>query len=243
MPVNFDYKRRMDIPETFLSALKQEEISVSPDQLEKLSAYVERMLEVNRHLNLTAVRDWDSAWIRHIFDSLLLLKDLKQDEGQQALDLGSGGGLPGIPLAICRPDMRWMLVDSVGKKARFLEETAAELDLQNVAVSSARAEILGKDDAFREQFHVVCARAVARLPVLLEYVAPLCRLKGHVLAMKGEQAPVELKEARRAIEVLGLRLQEERPQPGGGILLRFRKQKPCPGRYPRKVGIPLQQPL
>lgn len=230
-------------PPDFFRACQDAGIMVTDAQAEKLSAYVHRLLEVNQHLNLTAVRDVDAAWRRHIFDSLFLLPRLKADPGQRALDLGSGGGLPGIPLAICRPDMEWVLVDSVAKKARFLEQTAAELGLANVTVRSERAEVLGRDPEFREQFHLVTARAVARLPTLLELTVPLLRVKGSLFAMKGEQAEAEVSESARAMERLFVQLLRQEPTPEGGNLLVFKKRDPTPGKYPRPIGVPGKEPL
>jgi len=230
-------------PDPFLQACETQGLTLSPAQLELLTTYLDHLLEVNQHLNLTAVRDVESAWMRHIFDSLFLLTKLKADPDQQALDLGSGGGLPGIPLAICRPDMQWVLVDSVAKKARFLEETVAKLGLKNVTVRSERAELLCHMDGFRECFHVVTARAVARLPTLLELTVPLLRVKGRFYAMKGEQAAVELAESDRAIERLHVRLRTRERTPEGGHLLIFRKYAATPGKYPRPVGVPGKEPI
>jgi 16S rRNA (guanine527-N7)-methyltransferase len=230
-------------PAIFFEKCDQLELTVQPDQLARLEAYVSRLLEVNRHMNLTAVRDAEGVWIRHVFDSLALLPHLHGDLDQRALDLGSGGGLPGIPLAILRPDMDWTLVDSVAKKARFLEETAAEIGLSNVRVDTRRAEVLGRDPAFREQFHMVTARAVARLPTLLELTVPLLRLKGRLYAMKGQQASEELKESRRAIERLAVDLRLEEDTPEGGRLLVFKKVRETAKAYPRAVGIPNKEPL
>lgn len=184
-----------------------------------MSRYVEMLLEVNRHVNLTAVRDPVEVWPRHVFDSLFALKRIKADRGQRAMDLGSGGGLPGIPLAVCLPDMEWTLVDSVGKKARFLETVARELDLENVRVLNVRAEELARDPAYRGGYHLITARAVARLPALLELAIPLLRVKGRFLAMKGEQAPQELAESMQTCKRLHVLHRETVPTPGGGNLL------------------------
>lgn len=231
------------IPSAFLRALEGQSLSVSPAQLEQLAAYVAYLEEVNQHLNLTAVRETEAIWHRHILDSLQLLEWIKADPDQRALDLGSGGGLPGIPLAICRPDVAWVLVDSVQKKARFLESCAGRLGLNQVTVRSDRAEVLGQDPAFREQFHLLTARAVARLPTLLELTVPLLRVRGRFLAMKGAQAGQEVTESRRAMERLHVRLQHERPTEAGGCLLVFKKTEPTPGKYPRAIGIPVKEPL
>lgn len=233
----------MTVPDSFLAACEGRELKVPDARLEVLDRYVTRLLEVNRRMNLTATRDAEGVWVRHVFDSLLVAPRLKADADQRALDLGSGGGFPGMVLAILRPDMEWMLVDSVGKKARFLGETAEALGLKNVQVSSERAEVLGHDPGYRQRHHVVTARAVARLNVLMELTAPLLRKGGHLLAMKGEKAPEEIQEAHRASERLQFVLRRRIPQPGGGMLLDYRKQAPTPKRYPRPVGVPAQKPL
>lgn len=230
-------------PPLFHDACSAQGLKLDPNQLDTLARYLERLLEVNQHLNLTAVRDPDTAWMRHVFDSLTLLNWMNGDPGQQALDLGSGGGLPGIPLAILRPDISWTLVDSVAKKARFLEETAAELGLENVTVRSERAEVLGRLPETREQFHLVTARAVARLPALLELTVPLLRVKGRLFAMKGEKAGEELAESGIAMERLKVRLRHRVPTPEGGTLLLFKKHEATAKKYPRPVGVPGKEPL
>lgn len=231
------------IPSCFMEACAAQDLQLSSAQLASLEGYVRQLMEVNQHMNLTAVRDWEGMWMRHIFDSLLLVPELKADPNQRALDLGSGGGFPGIPLAIMRPDMQWTLVDSVAKKVRFLEEVSAAIGLQNVQAVCGRAEALAHDPAHREQYHLVTARAVARLPILLEYCVPFLRVNGFFAAMKGEQAPKELKESRRAIERLSVKLMRSQAQPGGGQLLWFKKRRPTMDKYPRDVGIPSQKPI
>lgn len=231
------------IPEIFIQSCEENDLYISQTQLELLNAYVHEVLEVNQYMNLTAVRDLEGIWIRHIFDSLLLLPDLKADPDQRALDLGSGGGFPGIPLAILRPDIQWTLVDSVSKKVKFLNATAEKIGLKNVKGYPERAEVLAHDPDHREQYHLVTARAVARLPVLLEYTIPFLRVNGFFAAMKGEQAAKELKEARRAIERLSVKLMRKQDQPGGGQLLWFKKRRPTMAKYPRPVGIPGQKPI
>lgn len=235
----------MDIhpPDSFFTLCAEQGLELSGGEVDVLTRYVGRLLEVNQRMNLTAVRDAEGVWIRHVFDSLTLKPVLKGDAGQRGLDLGSGGGFPGIPLAVVRPDIEWVLVDSVGKKAKFLEETAGWLGLGNVGVSMERAEVLGRDAGYREQFHVVTARAVARLPTLLELTVPLLRVKGRLLAMKGQQGEQELAESRRAMELLGVSVRRNEASPGGGRLLVFRKQEATAGRFPRAVGVPGKEPL
>lgn len=230
-------------PDTFLQACAAHNIDLPSHHLETLTRFVQHLLEVNAHMNLTAAQEPEEVWMRHVFDSLLLLNTLKHDPGQRALDLGSGGGFPGIPLAIFRPDLQWTLVDSVAKKAKFLAETAALLGLENVRTSSERAEVLGQSPEHREQYQIVTARAVARLRILLEWTVPLLRVKGFLFAMKGARAGDELVESGHAIERLFVRLRKQQEQPGGGTLLLFKKFAPTPARYPRKTGTATLNPL
>jgi 16S rRNA (guanine527-N7)-methyltransferase len=227
----------------FTEACASKGLDVKPGALPLLAAYLTRLLEINQVLNLTAVRDPAEAWMRHIYESLCLLPCLKADPDQCAVDLGSGGGLPGIPLAIARPDMRWILVESVGKKARFLQETAEALGLSNVEVRAERAEILGRDPDLRENVDLVTARAVAPLPVLLELAIPLIKVRGTLLAMKGQRADEEVRASGRALDMLHARVHKEIPQPGGGKLLIIRKFEATGKRYPRPVGQPAKEPL
>jgi 16S rRNA (guanine527-N7)-methyltransferase len=231
------------IPESFLNACMEHGLQVNEQQLKLLNLYVNELLEVNKTMNLSSVRDVEGIWMRHIFDSLLLVPDLKADLDQRALDLGSGGGFPGIPLAIMRPDMQWTLVDSVAKKVRFLDEVVAKIGLSNVVAVSERAEVLAHHPEHRESYNLVTARAVARLPILLEYTIPFLKVHGYFAAMKGEQAAKELKESRRAIERLSVKLMRKQEQPGGGQLLWFKKRRPTMDKYPRGVGIPGQKPI
>lgn len=230
-------------PQDFLDSCSGQGIELTAESQTKLAAFVRVFLETNQRMNLSAVRDEEGVWMRHIFDSLLLLKHLKADPDQHALDLGSGGGFPGLVLAIVRPDMGWTLVDSVKKKAVFLSETIEALGLENARALSDRAEVLGQSEDHRELYTVVTARAVARLNVLLELTVPLLQVGGHFFAMKGAQAEAEVKEARRAADLLGVKLIRKTEQPGGGALLDFKKGSPTPSKYPRAVGVPGQKPL
>ena len=207
-----------------------------------LARYLERLLETNRAFNLTAVTEPAAAWSKHIVDSLSLAPALRAEPDlKQVVDVGSGGGLPGIPLAIALPDRRFTLVESTGKKARFLADVSRELGLANVQVVEDRAESFGQG-AGRARFDAVTSRAVSRLPVLLELTLPLLRPKGLCLALKGEQAELEVEEAARALRLLGgaVRGLERTPT---GTIIRVEKCAPTPDKYPRRPGEPKKTPL
>lgn len=208
----------------------------------RIARFLERLLETNRAFNLTAITDLDAAWRRHALDSLSLLPSLAADASlQRIVDVGSGGGLPGLPLALALPERSFTLLEATGKKAAFLAEVSRELGLRNVAVVNERAENFGRG-AGRAAFDAATARALSRMPVLLELTLPLLRVGGVCLALKGEQAPAEIEEARRALALLGGEVREARRTPTGTLVI-VDKPRPTPPRYPRRAGEPKRSPL
>lgn len=209
---------------------------------EQLGRYLALLLETNKSFNLTAITDPQEAWLKHVFDSLTLVPDLRAlPAGESIIDVGSGGGLPAIPLAIALPELRFTLLEATAKKARFLEQTAADLGLGNVRVVSDRAESFGQSAA-RETFAAATSRAVSRLPVLLELTLPLVRVGGLSLAIKGEQAALEVEESAEALRILRSCVEETRRSPTG-VVVRVRKTAATPARYPRRAGEPKRSPL
>lgn len=208
-----------------------------------LRRYLDLMLEKNRSLNLTAVRDPDTAWTRHILDSLTLAPFV--EGSRKLLDLGSGGGLPGIPLAIVRPDLEVTLLEATGKKARFLEEAIAELGLPNLCVVNARAEDTGRDPDYRGRFDVVTARALASLSSLVEMALPFLERRGRLLAMKGARLPEELPAAKTACRLVGGKIIDvhELDPEAGACIVEIRKNSATPKKYPRHNGLPAKKPL
>jgi 16S rRNA (guanine527-N7)-methyltransferase len=207
-----------------------------------LARYLELLLETNKQFNLTAITDPAEAWSKHILDSLTLVPDLRGlPDGASVVDVGSGGGLPAIPLAIALPGLRFTLLEATAKKGRFLEQAAASLGLHNVSVVSDRAESFGQGPG-RERFDAATSRAVSRLPVLLELTVPLLRVRGLSLAIKGEQAAVEVQEATQALRILSCIVEETR-RTETGVVVRVRKTGVTAGRYPRRAGEPKRAPL
>ena len=208
--------------------------------------YVRLLLEANARTNLTRVTEPDAVARLHLLDSLAALPLLDDLAPATALDLGSGGGVPGLVLALARPDMTWTLVDSVRKKADAMRGFAAELGLANVTVVAERAEILGRGE-LREGFDLVTARACAPLPVLAEYALPLVRVGGSVLAWKGRIADSELAAGATVAALLGGGQPQVRAAAvaalGDHRLVILRKVAPTPDRYPRRPGEPARRPL
>lgn len=223
-------------------------IILSEEKILLFGRYYEFLLEYNQKVNLTRIIEPQDVAVKHFGDSLALLAPNELPAGSLVADIGTGAGFPGIPVAIMRPDIQVVLVDSLRKRTVFLSEAILLLDLKNVKVVWARAEDMGHNPAYRERFDVVLARAVASLNVLSELCLPLVRKGGIFLAMKGPKASKELILAKGAISKLGGVLvsveTQELPLVGEvRTLIRISKNKTTAAAYPRKAGIPERQPL
>ncbi len=221
---------------------------VAPEQAERLAAYRDLILDWNRKFNLTALRNAESIDGRLIAESLRLLPYLGTGSTIRAIDIGTGSGIPGIPLAIARPDIEFTLVDATGKKVRFIELVAKELDLANVIAIHERSEVLAHDPAHRESYDLAVARAVTQLAALAELILPFLRIGGRALLPKGEELSNELDRANIAIEILGGSLKSAdllAPAPCCGVtrLVILDKIERSLDRYPRRPGLPEHDPL
>lgn len=233
----------LEPPQEFLEDAASFAITFDPGDTDRMGLYLALLLETNRKFNLTAITDPADAWRKHIFDSLTLLPWIGATAAKRVIDLGSGGGLPGIPLAISMPGVQFVLVEATGKKATFLEQAVAELGLSNVRIINDRAETLGQDqDTHRRRYDVVTARAVGRLTVLVELAVPLLRVGGHLLAIKGSSATGEIKQAKRAMHLLHCHLSNTVKTPTGTVVV-IEKLRESPKVYPRRPGEPKRSPL
>ncbi len=211
-------------------------------------ALCSRMLEVNDYMNLTAIKDEDGVILKHFVDSCALVPFVPQ--GASVVDVGCGGGFPSLPLAILRPDVSVLGLDSVTKKVTYVKETAGLLGLKNVDSSNARAEVLGQDKLHREKYDLVCARGVGRLNLILELCLPLVKVGGSFVAMKSLTASEELVEAQNAIKILGATvekvfeysLKNENEELSRTIIV-FRKTTHTPSKYPRNNSQIAKKPL
>ncbi len=229
-------------------ALRQLGVRLSPTQLSALSLYERELVDWNTRFNLTAIRDPQEIHVKHFLDSLTCLLAFRDASIGNLVDIGTGAGLPGIPIKIIYPKIHLTLVESVGKKAEFCRHVVNVLDLSGVEVVQQRAETLGQDPAYREQYDWAVARAVAILPVLVEYLLPLVRVGGSMLAMKGESGPAEAHSSDHALRMLGGHLRQLVPVTLPGVaeeryLVVIDKVAATPRGYPRKVGIPAKRPL
>ena len=213
--------------------------------LEKLTSH---MLKVNESLNLTAIKDEDGVILKHLVDSSACVPFIS--EGARVCDIGCGGGFPSLVIAILRGDVSVLGVDSVAKKVKYVEETASLLGLDNITVSSRRAEELGQDKSFRESFDTVTARAVARLNTLCELCLPLVKIGGYFIAMKSQSTGEELDEAKAGIELLGGKIEDVYTYTltGGAetverTIVKIKKVKSTPPKYPRNNSQISKKPL
>lgn len=210
-------------------------LELNPLQNDKLGKYLDLLLEANQRMNLTRILDRPAAEVQHVADALTLLIHFP-DGPTQVADVGSGGGVPGIPLAIARPDLQMMLIESTKKKAGFLTDVVGQLRLQNVTIFEGRAEDAGSGP-HREKFHVVTVRAVAEMGWLAEWCLPLVRPGGKMLAMKGPKWSEEMPAARRTIRVLGggepKAHEVNVPELPGHLIIEIKKVRPTPEKFPR----------
>ncbi len=228
-------------------------IELNDAMLERFERFYGLLIAGNERVNLTAITDPDEVAVRHFLDSLIPEAFPEASErlgapGARLIDVGTGAGFPGIPLAIVYPELKVTLVDSLNKRVDFLRDTACELPLDGADVRSGRAEDLAKDEQYRETFDITVSRAVAGLPVLCEYCLPFVRTGGIFIAYKGPDADGELESAENAISVLGGGSVRTKPCviPGTDIrrtLIIIEKTSPTPGKYPRRAGIPAKRPL
>jgi 16S rRNA (guanine527-N7)-methyltransferase len=223
--------------------------SLPPGFMDASERFVALLLSANRHVNLTRVTSPGKVARLHLLDSLAALPRVDALAPPAAIDLGSGGGLPALPLAMARPEVRWTLVDSVGKKAAILAEVAAALDLRNVSVIADRVEVLGQSAEHRERYPLVTARACAALPVLAELALPLLAVGGSLLAWKGplSEADEEVGRGQAAAGQLGggrLRIVGSGvPALGGHQFVIVPKERATEARFPRRPGQPGRRPL
>jgi len=230
-------------PSSFLEEAEAIGVAFDRGDLDRLGRYLEMLLDANQRFNLTSIRDPDEAWRRHALDSLTLLPMLVEASGGvSAADVGSGGGAPGLILAIVMPEMRFTLIEATGKKATFLQSVIDELALSNARVANDRAEVVGHDAAHRERYDAVMARAIGRLNVALELTLPLVKVGGQALLIKGAQADEEIAEARGALDRLRAEVAGVVPSPTGRIVV-IDKHGPTPGKHPRRPGEPKRAPL
>ncbi len=238
----------MEFKNTLRDYAAQAGMKMDEESAGKFESYFTMLVEKNKVMNLTALTEPQDVMLKHFIDSLYAYNPEVFTTGAMVCDLGTGAGFPGIPLKIMHQDLQMTLVDSLGKRLKFLEEVIKELDLPGVETCHLRAEDAGQDKNHRARYDVVTARAVAGLPVLLEYCLPLVKKGGYFVAMKASNYEQELEESQKALKVLGGELagvqniqlptlEDKR------VIIYVRKIKDTPKEYPRRAGTPEKNPL
>lgn len=237
------------IREELVAASAAHNLALTAGQLEAFEAYAALLAEWNARVNLTALTGAREFAERHVADSLSAWSAENFAAGASVIDVGSGAGFPGLPLKIVHDGLRVALLDSNGKRVEFLRAVVSRLKLRGVCVVHARAEDAAREPAHRERYDVAVARSVAPLNVLAEYALPFVRLGGCLVALKGAGAAEEVREATRALGLLGGGAPTMRAvhlpgdtQPGRAVV-RVPKLAPTPARYPRRAGMPKKRPL
>ena len=205
----------------------------------KLTEYI---LEWNEKINVTAIRDKDEFFKKNIEDSLAICGRPEIENAKKILDMGTGGGFPGLPLAIKYPNKEFVLMDAIAKKLKVIDDVAQKLGVSNITTVHSRAE----DYVSRETFDLVVSRAVANMSTLSEYCLPFVKLGGYFVAYKTKDALEEIKAAEKAIKILGggeIRIEDNGEGDNEHIFVIIEKIKPTPAKYPRKAGTPKNQPL
>jgi len=228
---------------------QQFEFALSEAQLDAFERYSRELIVWNERVNLTRIVAPDEIAIKHFLDSLsvsLALPELRSP--YSIIDVGSGAGFPGLPLKIAIPDIALTLLETTAKKTAFLEHGVGVLGLTGVTILTDRAEAVGRQPDQREHYDLAVARAVATLPVLVEYTLPLVKVGGRVILQKGQDPSLEIKEAATALQKLGGRVGDVRPVLIPGLeaarhLVIIEKDRPTPEPYPRRPGLPAKKPL
>ena len=235
-----DFKNKM------IELAKTINVELTEEQIINFFEYMNLLLEWNEKINLTAITDVNDIILKHFIDSMTIVKYLK--ENNTMIDVGTGAGFPGIPIAIMREDVKITLLDSLNKRINFLNEVCSELKINNIDTIHGRAEEAGQNKQYREKYDIAVSRAVANMTTLSEYLIPFVKVGGICICMKGSEIDHELEQAKFAIKELGGKIEkvEKFNLPDSDIernIVIIKKIKPTPNKYPRKAGMPSKMPI
>ena len=235
--------------EKLFTGAKKLGLELNLRQIEQFRTYYQELIDWNQRVNLTRITDYEEVQIKHFLDSLMVVLALRQPAGGVSLiDVGTGAGMPGIPLKILLPDIKLVLLDATAKKAAFLHHLKHKLGLEDVGIVVGRAEDIAREAQHREKFDIVLSRAVASLPTLVELTLPFCAVGGSFIAQKKGVIDREIIQATRAIGLMGGNLREVKRVHLEGFtnerqLIIIDKVLSTPHQYPRRSGIPAKRPL
>ena len=232
----------------YTSFVKKNEIDLSEKQLEQFQIFYDYMIEMNQVMNLTSITEEDEVILKHFYDSMSIVKYFDFKPGEYVIDVGTGAGFPGIPLAILLPKVQFTLMDSLNKRIIFLQDVVKKCGLKNVECIHSRAEELAKNEKYREKYDVCVSRAVANLSVLLEYCIPFIKKGGMFISYKSISSEEELSDSKNAQNKLCCKLKKNISfeLPDTDIrrnFLLFEKFDNTSSKYPRNNGIPRKKPL
>lgn len=223
-------------------------ITLDENQKKQFTDFYEYLVEKNKVMNLTGITEFQEVLIKHFLDSLACVKAVDMSRIKRIMDIGTGAGFPGVPLKIAFPHLEACLLDSLKKRVNFLEETFQMLKLENITAIHGRAEEYAKNKQYRETYDLCVSRAVSSLATLSEYCLPYVKTGGYFISYKSGTVQEEVEQAQKAVKILGGKIQDVVyfQLPDSEIqrsLVVIEKIKATPGRYPRKAGTPLKEPL
>ena len=223
-------------------------ITLDENQKKQFTDFYEYLVEKNKVMNLTGITEFQEVLIKHFLDSLACVKAVDMSRIKRIMDIGTGAGFPGVPLKIAFPHLEACLLDSLKKRVNFLEETFQMLKLENITAIHGRAEEYAKNKQYRETYDLCVSRAVSNLATLSEYCLPYVKTGGYFISYKSGTVQEEVEQAQKAVKILGGKIQDVVyfQLPDSEInrsLVVIEKIKATPGRYPRKAGTPLKEPL
>ena len=238
----------MDKENLLVKGLSELGLTITEEQIEKFDKYYEMLIETNKVMNLTSITEYDEVIIKHFIDSLLVVNIFDINQSKKMIDVGTGAGFPGIPIKIMFPEIRVVLLDSLNKRLKFLNNVIDELGLKNITTVHGRAEDIAHMDEYREKFSLCVSRAVANLSTLSEYCIPFINESGIFISYKSEFSEEETDNAKKAIKVFGGKIEdtyiEELPHSDiNRSFVVIKKERSTSNKYPRKAGVPSKKPI
>lgn len=232
----------------FIKCLEELDLTISSNQMEQFIKFYEILIEKNKVMNLTGITEFHEVIIKHFIDSLSIVKIMDMNSVSNMIDMGTGAGFPGIPIKIMFPEINVVLMDSLNKRIKFLEEASTVCNLHNISFVHGRAEELGRNKDYREQFDLCVSRAVANLSVLAEYCMPFVNVGGNFVCFKSGNSEEEIQNATNAIKLLSGKIENRvnffLPESDfSRTLLKIKKERNIARAYPRKAGTPSKNPL